>query len=143
MHNQQRAAKIATLAALWSAAFGLAALTKPNPAAFLALGMILAPLSLLLWSVDIADRAREVAPAASDPARINAWLAREHDVFRDGEIVGRVRISDDAARAVLELGVSAYVNLAATEPRWEAVCGKALAIADDPNVAIMECASKL
>lgn len=87
--------------------------------------------------------ARVAREEAEEDDAVLDWLEREHQVFRQGYPAGMTKISPEAADAVCRYGIDAYINGSASEPRWEAVCGDKLAIADEPNKAILACARKV
>ena len=93
---------------------------------------------------DLADiEARVAREEAEEDDAVLDWLEAEHQVFRDGYPAGMTKISPEAADAVCRYGIDACINATASEPRWEAVCGQHLALADDPNEAILACARKV
>jgi hypothetical protein len=66
--------------------------------------------------------------------------------FKDGWDAGFVEIHPTVARIAKRDGIEAWVNIEATEPRWEAYCEGniwTLTFADDPNTAILDCATKV
>lgn len=68
-------------------------------------------------------------------------IAGKHKVFFEGAISGETEIHPVAEAILNREEMSVFINIHASEPRWEAWVGKHRAFGDDPNEVILDCAA--
>jgi hypothetical protein len=88
------------------------------------------------------EDAERIWPLYSDES-VASWFARKHGVYDGGrDPVGWVYVTPQNEISARLRDINVYVNLSATEPRWEATDGRVIGFSFNPNGAIENCLEK-